>query len=91
MVWVSSLGWRFDMRSGIAASALAIAMLMTVRAFAHGPETKPQKGSQSASNPQLAAEINRLFNGDLKDALPNDQVHSRVRLILAEHGVPKTK
>jgi Family of unknown function (DUF6624) len=88
MVWVSSGGWGFEMRSEIAVSALAITMLMTVRAFPPGPQAKPQRGSPSASDPRLAAEINRLFNGDLKGALPSDKVHSRVRLILAEHGVP---
>jgi hypothetical protein len=76
------------MRSEIVACALAMGMLMTVSVFAQGPNTNPHRASQAASNPQLATEINRLFNADLKDAVPSDKVHARVRQIFVKQGVP---
>jgi len=43
---------------------------------------------QTASNHQLAAEIDKLFTADIKNETPSHVIHARVRQIFAEHGVP---
>lgn len=61
-----------------------IALLVVTLLSAH-PRPPRQKQAQS---PQLAEEINRLFNADLENAMPSRAEHAQVRKIFDDHGLP---
>lgn len=79
------------LRTAAAAVVRAHLLCLLALAFVSLALTVLAQQKHSASNPRLAAEIDRLFASDIKAEKTDAALHTRVRTIFAEYGLPSNE